>query len=200
MTVPKRAGHLDDPHIRSSPPRRGGELERGLDASRSFTAQCPVQHALRLDPAGGLLLVQSLQCALRRAAEGAVLAVSGRNSHALDELADLIASHGHVRPIVLVADLSRRGAAESLAARAVETLGTVDIVINNAAAEGVGFYAAAGDDEKSRELFETNYWSPFVLNRALLPSMRERGFGALVSVSSLGAITPIWTTTYIGTR
>jgi short-subunit dehydrogenase len=125
------------------------------------------------------------------AAQGAILAVSGRKVARLEELADTIASHGHLRPVVLAADLSERGAAESLAARAVEALGTIDILINNAAVEGVGSYAAAGDDEESRDLFETNYWSPSVLNRALLPSMRARGFGALVSVSSLGAITPV---------
>jgi short-subunit dehydrogenase len=125
------------------------------------------------------------------AAQGAVLAVSGRKVARLEELADAIASHGLRRPVVLAADLSKRGAAESLAARAVEALETIDILINNAAVEGVGSYAAAGDDEESRELFETNYWSPFVLNRALLPSMRARGCGALVNVSSLGAITPV---------
>ena len=125
------------------------------------------------------------------AAEGAVLAVSGRNVPALEELADLVASQGRVRPVVLATDLSRRGAAASLAARVVQALGPVDIVINNAAVEGVGSYAAAGDDEESRELFETNYWSPFALIRTLLPSMRERGFGALVSISSLGAVTPV---------
>src|SRR5262252_9385802 len=88
-------------------------------------------------------------CAL--AAEGAVLAASGRAVARLEELADVIASHGHVPPVALAADL---------AARAVEALGTVDILVNNAAMEGVGAYAVAGDDETSRELFETNYWSP----------------------------------------
>jgi short-subunit dehydrogenase len=109
----------------------------------------------------------------------------------LEQLADTIASHGHVRPVVLTADLARRGVPESLAARAVEALGAIDILVNNAAVEGVGSYTTAGDDEESRELFETNYWSPFVLNRALLPFMHARGFGAVVNVSSLGAVTPV---------
>jgi NAD(P)-dependent dehydrogenase (short-subunit alcohol dehydrogenase family) len=100
------------------------------------------------------------------AAQGAILAVSGRNVARLEELADVIASHGRVRPVVLAADLSRRGAAEALAARAVEALGIIDILINNAAVEGVGYYTGAGDDEKSRELFETDYWSPLVLTSA----------------------------------
>src|SRR5262245_47201735 len=72
------------------------------------------------------------------AAQGAILALSGRNVARLEELADLIASHGHVRPVVLAADLSKRGAAESLAVQAVEALGHIDVLINNPAAEGVG--------------------------------------------------------------
>jgi len=72
------------------------------------------------------------------AAQGATLALSGRNVARLEELADLIASHGHVRPVVLAADLSKRGAAESLAVQAVEALGHIDVLINNPAAEGVG--------------------------------------------------------------
>jgi uncharacterized protein len=119
------------------------------------------------------------------------LAVSGRQAARLEELADLIASRGHVRPIVLVADLSVRGGAESLAAEAVAALGPIDILVNNAAVDGVGSYAGAGDAEESRGLFETNYWAPFVLTRALLPSMRTRRLGAVVNVSSLGAVTPI---------
>jgi NAD(P)-dependent dehydrogenase (short-subunit alcohol dehydrogenase family) len=125
------------------------------------------------------------------AAQGAILAVSGRKTVRLKQLADLIASRGHVRPIVLAADLSVRGAAESLAAEAVAALGPIDILVNNAAVEGVGSYAAAGDEEESRVLFETNYWAPFVLTRALVPSMRTRGLGAVVNVSSLGAVTPV---------
>jgi uncharacterized protein len=125
------------------------------------------------------------------AAQGAILAVCGRNVMRLEELANVIASRGNVRPVVLAADLSRRDAAEALAARAVEALGSIDILINNAAVEGVGSYAAAGDDERSRELFETNYWSPSALTSALISPMRTRGHGAIVNVSSLGAITPV---------
>jgi short-subunit dehydrogenase len=125
------------------------------------------------------------------AAEGAALAIAARNVRALEKLADTIVAEGGKRPVVLPADLSSRGGAELLAAQALDAMKTIDVVINNAAVEGVGTYAGAGDDDESRELFETNYWSPFVLYRELIPAMRKRGAGALVSVSSLGAITPI---------
>jgi NAD(P)-dependent dehydrogenase (short-subunit alcohol dehydrogenase family) len=91
----------------------------------------------------------------------------------------MIESEGHRRPVVLAADLSKRGTAEALAARATEALGAIDVLINNAAVEGVGSYAATPDDDTSRALFEVNYWSPFALSRALLSSMSARGCGAI---------------------
>ncbi len=125
------------------------------------------------------------------AGRGALIAIVGRHAERLTPLADEIVAAGHPRPVVLTADLSKPGNAESLAARAIAELGTVDVLINDAAVEGIGSYATAGDGSDSRALFETNYWSPMVLIRALLPEMRARGAGAVVNVSSLGAITPV---------
>jgi NAD(P)-dependent dehydrogenase (short-subunit alcohol dehydrogenase family) len=76
------------------------------------------------------------------AAEGAKLAMAGRNLRALDELADAIVADGGIRPVILPADLSSRGGAELLAAQALDALKTIDVVINDAAVEGVGSYAA----------------------------------------------------------
>src|SRR5262249_39126025 len=109
------------------------------------------------------------------ARQGALLALAARNSERLEHLADEIAAAGHARPVVLTPDLSKQGGAELLAARATAALGTIDILINNAAVEGFGSYSTAGDGSESRELFETNYWSPMALVRALLPAMQSRG-------------------------
>ena len=124
------------------------------------------------------------------AAEGAILAISGRRLEALEELAEEVVSTGGTRPLVLTADLSLRGAAAMLASDATASLGSIDILVNNAAVEGNGSYAAA-DQEEARKLFETNYWSPIALAQAVIPQMCGRGSGAIVNVSSLGAITPI---------
>ena len=59
-----------------------------------------------------------------------------------------------------------------------------------AAVEGDGGYSDSGDVDAARQLFETNYWSPLALIKALVPAMRERDEGAIVNVSSLGAFTP----------
>ena len=94
------------------------------------------------------------------------------------DFATEIRKYGKARPCQRVRErplAHRRGVAEALAARAVEARGLIDILINNGAVEGVRSYAAARDDEASRELFETDYWSPFVLTSGLISSMVTRG-------------------------
>lgn len=124
------------------------------------------------------------------ATEGAVLAVSGRRVDALESLAESIAAAGGTRPFILPADLSERGAAARLGMKALETLGTVDVLINSAGYFETGSQWNSGDSKGARELFEINYWSPMALTRTLLPGMRARGTGALVNLSSLATVTP----------
>lgn len=127
--------------------------------------------------------------AVRLAAQGAHLAIAARREALLHELADAVADAGHARPAVLVADLSRPGAAHRLAAEAVSVLGDVDILINNAGGGVGGMQWSVGDGEPAREAFEVNHWSPLALIQELVPRMRQRGRGAVVNVTSLAQVT-----------
>jgi short-subunit dehydrogenase len=118
------------------------------------------------------------------AGRGALLAISARRGPLLRSLADELQARGHERPAVLEADLSRRGAAEELAAAARSELGGVDVLVNNAGGGVGGGVASVGDRDEAREAFEVNFWAPLALTRALLPGMRERGRGAVVNVTS----------------
>ena len=69
---------------------------------------------------------------------GCRLALSGRRIAALEEVAGEMERRGHRRPIVIPADLSVSGAAAELAAKAIAALGSVDVLVNNAALEGEG--------------------------------------------------------------
>ena len=125
------------------------------------------------------------------AKSGVVLAISARRKQALDTLADEIEKDGGKRPAVLTADLSKRGEAQLLGERATVALGRVDILVNNAGVGIGGAQHVIGDDDMARELFETNYWSALALTRALVPAMRQRRFGAVVNVASIGAFAPL---------
>lgn len=129
------------------------------------------------------------ELAKQLAARGARLAVVARRRPQLESLAQEIEAAGGARPAVIEADLSTRGAAREVAAAALEELGEVEVLINNAGGGVGGRIAAVGDRDEAREAFEINYWSPLALVQALEPPMRERGSGAIVNVTSMGQIT-----------
>jgi short-subunit dehydrogenase len=130
------------------------------------------------------------EVARRLAAGGARLALSARREDRLVELAEQIVAAGGERPVVLKADLGRRGEAAALAERALTALGEVGVLINNAGASMHGLTWVAGDRDEGREVLETNLWSPLALVAALAPGMEERGNGAIVNVGSMVRVSP----------
>src|SRR5206468_11027326 len=87
------------------------------------------------------------------AASGARLALSGRRAEVLEELADSVGAAGGARPVVLQADLARRGEAADLAARALAELGEIDVLINNAGASMQGLSWVVGERDAARAVF-----------------------------------------------
>lgn len=84
-------------------------------------------------------------------------------------------------------DLANKDSITRAAHESLEILGSVDVLINNA---GHGYRAAIEESEPDSvaELFQTNFFGPMDLTRALLPSMRARKSGLIVTVSSIGAV------------
>jgi len=129
------------------------------------------------------------ELAKQLAARGARLALVARRRPQLESLAAEIEAAGGAKPVAIDADLSVRGATRDVAAAALEELGRVEVLINNAGGGVGGRIASVADREEAREAFEVNYWSPLALIGALAPPMRERGRGAIVNVTSMGQIT-----------
>ena len=130
------------------------------------------------------------ELARRMAGGGARLALSARRGERLDALAAELEQDGADRAVALPADLSRRGEANALADRALNALGGVDVLVNNAGGSLHGLQWVAGDREEARELYEVNYWSPLALISRLVPPMRERGAGTVVNVTSMVQVSP----------
>lgn len=83
-----------------------------------------------------------------------------------------------------ILDLSREGAAESLAKQADEAMGGIDILVNNAVVRKMAQVATLADADWNRAV-EVNLSAPFRLIRSCLPGMQARGWGRIVNMASV---------------
>ena len=126
----------------------------------------------------------------RLASEGCDVAISARRADALESIAtELRATHG-IRAVALPADFAELGAARRLAGAAVDALGGVDILVLNAGGPPP-VDAATTDAAGWTSALQLLVISPIELATALLPGMRERGWGRIAAVLSYAVRQPI---------
>jgi NAD(P)-dependent dehydrogenase (short-subunit alcohol dehydrogenase family) len=87
--------------------------------------------------------------------------------------------------LVVPTDMSCPEQVEALAQQAIATFEGVDILVNNAGYGQMGPIELI-PPEKVREQFDTNVLGAIALCRCLTPSMRDRGGGRIINISSLG--------------
>jgi 3-oxoacyl-[acyl-carrier protein] reductase len=123
-------------------------------------------------------------------AAGADLFLVARGEAGLATAArEIAAAHG-VGVGYLAADLALPGAPAAVARSATERLGRIDVLVNNVG--GPPPSAAASTTEAAwRQGFEQIFLSATLLTQAVLPGMRERRFGRIVTITSLSVLEPI---------
>ncbi len=125
-----------------------------------------------------------LETARLLAAEGARVVVTGRDEERVERArADVGAVLG------VAADLSRPEAPAELVERAAAELGPVEVLVNNV---GIAYQRSFEELEEAdwEELWQLNVMSYVRAIRAVLPSMREARYGAIVNVSSTAGKRP----------
>ncbi len=113
------------------------------------------------------------------AEEGALVVTSGRRPD----------GPGVGEALHVAGDLAESDAPGELVRRAAAELGPVDCLVNNV---GAAYQARFEEltDEQWDELWQLNVMSAVRAIRAVVPSMRERGVGSIVNVSSTSAKRP----------
>jgi 3-oxoacyl-[acyl-carrier protein] reductase len=126
----------------------------------------------------------------RLAAEGCSLAITSRRPDVLRDLASDIGQRHGVPVTGLEADFGEPGAAASLAVRAIDALGGVDILVLNAGGPPTVDVTATDPAGWERAL-QLLVLTPIDLATRLLPAMRAQGWGRIVAVGSYAARQPI---------
>jgi len=117
---------------------------------------------------------------------GADIVISSRHENELRPALDEILQGTGRRGCYVVADMSRRPETAKLAQTALERMGRVDILINNA---GTNKPQPADQirDEDWDAVLEINLSSIMALTRALIPQMKARRWGRIIHISSVMA-------------
>jgi 2,3-dihydroxy-2,3-dihydro-p-cumate dehydrogenase len=82
-----------------------------------------------------------------------------------------------------VGELHQTGAADDLVATAVEMLGHVDVLVNNAGG-GVLLPTLEHTEDSLRATVDNNLWTTIYCVRAVLPHMASRGHGRIVNIGA----------------
>ena len=120
--------------------------------------------------------------AIALAAEGAAVSICGRRREPLEAARAFIEANGGTG-IAIPTDVSLDSQVQRLVEATTDSLGPIDILVNNAAIGGGGAIHEHAVEVWDRVL-DVNLRGPFLLARAVLPGMRERKRGHLLNISS----------------
>lgn len=124
--------------------------------------------------------------AVALARRGSSLALLGRPSSHHTETADLVERISGRKPLEVFADFTSAPSLECAVREVLEKLGAPRVVVHNAGlvvrADIEATSVAAWDEQ-----LDVNLRAPFVVTRALLPSMRAAGVGRFIFIGSISA-------------
>ena len=127
-------------------------------------------------------------CARVLAREGATVLVHGFSLEKAEAVASGLRDEGH-SAFAITGDVRTDEGADEAAEAARAQCGHVDVLVNNyGVAEGRGWLQGNTDDWI--DIYHKNVLSGVRLVQAFLPGMRDRGFGRIVFVSTVGATRP----------
>ena len=129
-----------------------------------------------------------LAIAERLLEEGASVAVCGRDEARLETVHSELSARGRVATVAV--DVRRPEQVERLISTTVHELGMIDVLVNNAGGiTNFGGYDDLGETDWV-EAFELNLMSAVNASRAVIPGMRDRGWGRIVNILSENAVQP----------
>ncbi len=128
--------------------------------------------------------------ALRFAGEGCSVVIADISRDEGQKTAEQIVQKGG-RGIFISCDVTQKQQVQNMAQEAISKFGGVDILVNNAG--GVipnSGYIDNTTEEQWDKIIDLNLKSQFLCSQAVIPQMKDKKYGKIVNISSMGAICP----------
>jgi len=136
--------------------------------------------------------------ARRFARDGALVGINDADPDGAQAVALEIQAAGG-KSLATPGDVTKLADVTEMVGRTVAAWGRVDILINNAGINRDAM-AAKMTEEQWDEVLDVNLKGTFLCARAVLPGMRERGWGRVVNTSSIGALGNIGQANYSASK
>jgi len=121
------------------------------------------------------------------AAEGANVAIADVNHEAADATAAAITAVGGGRAIAIIGDVASAADAQRMVAETVAAFGRLDVLVNNAGIQPMGWYHRLEDlpEEQWDRILGVNLKGIFLVSKHAIPEIRRQGGGAIVNLASV---------------
>jgi 3-oxoacyl-[acyl-carrier protein] reductase len=129
-------------------------------------------------------------CALGLAAEGVRVLMCARTARDIEAAADEVRSQTGAEVLAMVADVTRADDIVALGARARQAFGGVDVLVANSGGPPRADFEQT-TDEQWRAAFDVSVLSVVRLIREVLPGMRARGWGRILTIQSVSVRQPV---------
>jgi NAD(P)-dependent dehydrogenase (short-subunit alcohol dehydrogenase family) len=162
----------------------------GLAVAATLGARALIRRSRWFDFAGKTVIVTGgsrglgLVLARQLIESGARVTICARNE---DDLAAAAVELRHRGGDILAirCDVRKQAEVETLVSRTLQTFGQIDVLLNVAGVIEAGPLDSMTLDDFHRSM-DTHCWGPLHTVLAVLPHMRERGWGRIVNIASIG--------------
>ena len=121
--------------------------------------------------------------------QGAKVVIASRKQEAVDETAAEFRKEG-IDATGIAAHMGDMAQVKSLVEKTLEIYGGIDIIVNNAAINPVFGPILQTDLPVFDKIMEVNVKGPLELCKLAYPSMKARGGGSIINISSIEGLTP----------
>lgn len=126
--------------------------------------------------------------ALAFAREGADVAISYLNEHEDAQVTEKLITDAGRKAVLLPGDLASKEVCQQVADAAVQKLGGIDILVNNAAFQSSDKKLHEVSDDEFERTYQVNVFAMFRLCQALLPQMKAGG--SIINTASIQSFDP----------